>query len=155
MIAEYLEKTKVSFYMNNLLMEFIQSAQRTHFERIFSSQHINGDQLEIVMADEENRRWAIEEAIQKNQYLTLSWDIRTEASFTGKNYKLILKITNHGIINESLKVLHTQKTRETNLNDLTKISSEISHLLIKNIEEICKKEKISFRSSINPDVLIN
>ena len=152
MIAEYLDRTKISIYMSNLLMELVLNSERNHFERIFASQHVKGEQLDLILCDAENRKWAVEEAVAKKQFLTLSWNISTEASFKGKNYRLVINIINNGLNNEAMKM---QRPGDYQGDDLLRLTSEIGNMLITNIEALCKKDKINFRINFNADVHLN
>ena len=135
-------------------MELLHIAELTHFGKLFEFENIKGDQVETALGDESKRKWVINQAREKKQNLTISWDIHPESSFTGKSYRLHISVVNSGLADQAIKALspHASVTGDYSPGyEFLSLSSEIGAMLINNVERLCKKEKIGFGINISPD----
>jgi len=163
MIALYLDRTKLATHLSNLLMEFIQNAEKAHLERIIVSQNMaQKSEIDKYLKDPENRKWVIDEAKRKNQMLELSWNMNSERSSLGNTYKVQIAISNFGLIDEKTRASLANKmksdTSEISVasfyqdsGDADKLGAGLGLLYISYLEDICKKEGIKFFCNIFPE----
>ncbi len=163
MIALYLDRTKLAAHLSNLLMEFIQNAEKAHLERIIISHNMaTKSEIDKYLKNSENRKWVIEEAKRKNQMLELSWNMNSERSGVGNTYKLQIAISNYGLIDEKTRASLATKMKSDaseisvanfyqDSGDADKLGAGLGLLYISYLEDICKKEGIKFFCTIFPE----
>ncbi|MBE7411217.1 MAG: hypothetical protein L6Q54_00535 [Leptospiraceae bacterium] len=163
MIALYLDRTKLATHLSNLLMEFIQNAEKAHFERIIVHQNMaKKSEIDKFLKNSENRKWVIDEAKKRNQMLELSWNMNSERSSTGNNFKVQISLSNFGLIDERTRASLASKmksdTSEISVasfyqdsGDTDKLGAGLGLLYISYLEDICKKEGIKFFCNIFPE----
>ncbi len=163
MFLQYLDNTQIASHLSNLLMEFIQNAEKAHFERIITR---NGfaerSKSDSFLRDRHNRQMVIDAARRSNQMLELSWQLKTNKNSFGKSYKIGISISNFGLINEATRNQLAQKlktnTEGISLSDFYKDSGDAEKLgaglgLLYNsyLEDLCRAKGIKYFCNIYPE----
>lgn len=166
MIIMYLDRTKLATHLSNLLMEFIQNAEKAHFYKILMDTPEKvafRKDVTKFFKDPENRKWAIEEAKKRNQMLELSWNVNADHLGIGHSNKILISVTQHGAIKDiDAKVMHQKMKSDTGgipmssfFKDTSRKNSmmdtELGLLYISYIEDICRKENIRFYCNLYSD----
>ncbi|MCB1173977.1 MAG: hypothetical protein KDK39_10440 [Leptospiraceae bacterium] len=163
MVARYLEHTRLATHLSNLIMEFIQNAEKAHFERIIVK---NGlcprDDVDRWLREKANRDLVMQMAEREGQMLDLAWNMNPERMSVGKQYRIQVSISNYGLIDDTMrdKLNRKLKTNTDGLNisdfyqsseDPDKLGAGLGLLYNSYLEEICKKEGIHYKCSIFPE----
>ncbi|MCB1189557.1 MAG: hypothetical protein H7A23_21565 [Leptospiraceae bacterium] len=166
MIIMYLDRTKLATHLSNLLMEFIQNAERSHFYKILMDTPEKVGYRrdpEKFFKESENRKWAIAEAKKRNQMLELSWNVNADHLGIGHSNKILISVTHEGAIKDvDAKLMHQKMKSDTggvpvsafykDSKQRSKVTNtELGLLYISYIEEICRKENIRFYCNLYSD----
>lgn len=162
MIAVYLGRTQIATHLSNLLMEFVQNAERAHLERIIiRGKFATRDMVDSFVRDRENRAQILKEAERINQMLELSWNMNPETVSLGQQYRIAITVSNYGIISEDMRIMISRKMR-TNVEGITlakfyedssedKLGAGLGLLYNSYLEDICRQEGIQYKCNIFPE----
>lgn len=162
MIAVYLDHTQIATHLSNLLMEFVQNAEKAHFERVIVRNRLaTRDMVDRYLRDPDNRNHAIQTAERQGQNLELDWSMNPETASVGQQYRIGISISNYGIIDEELQKKLAQKIR-ANTEGISlarfyedggdeRLGAGLGLLYNSYLEDICRKEKIFYRCNIFPE----
>lgn len=163
MLAQYLDHTRIATHLSNLLMEFVQNAEKAHFERIIvKNSFAPRDQVDKFLRDRENRQMVITAAAKSRTMLNLSWNMNPERMTVGQQYRIQISISNFGIIDDRVRA-DLAKKMKTNVDgikisdfytggeDPEKLGAGLGLLYNSYLEDICKNEGIQYRCNIYPE----
>jgi hypothetical protein len=163
MITQYLDHTRVGSHLSNLLMEFVQNSEKAHFERLIVKNNLaKKDDVDAYLRDRGNRQFVIDEASRRDQMLEISWSMASERGAGGRNYRIIITISNFGLIDERTRSLLANKMK-TDVDgiglasfyegggDADKLGAGLGLLYNSYLEDLCRKEGIFYRTSIFPE----
>lgn len=160
---QYLETTQIATHLSNLLMEFVQNAEKAHFERIIIRHNFAPrDKVDSYLRDRMNRELVIETAKKDRQLLEISWQLKSNRSAYGKSYRIGLIISNYGLISETTRSRLAAKLKTNTsgiaLADFYKDSSGEDRLgaglgLLYNsyLEDLCRQKGIKYFCNIYPE----
>ena len=163
MIAMYLDHTKIATHLSNLLMEFIQNAEKAHLERVIVKANMGArDAVDKLLRDPKQRLEAIDAAEKQNQMLDVSWNMNTERNNYGHSYRIQITISNFGLIDENIRSFLYKKMKSDvdgisladfyqDQGDTEKLGAGLGLLYNSYLLDICKKEGISYRCNIFPE----
>lgn len=163
MIYSYLQHTQIATHLSNLLMEFIQNAEKAHFERLIVK-HGLADRSEVdgFLRNAENRKKVIALAMKSSQMLDLSWAMNPERNTIGQQYRILIAISNYGLIDERVSQQLARKMK-TNTEGISlasfygadeeegKLGAGLGLLYNSYLEDICRSEGIQYRCNIFPE----
>lgn len=164
MIVTYLGRTQIATHLSNLMMEFVQNAEKAHFERlIVRRKHAPKNMVDSFLRDRENRRMIIDEALKYEQFLDISWNMNPETISLGQQYRIQISISNYGLISEDASGKLSQKMR-TNVDGIplsnfleekddsaVRLGAGLGLLYNSYLEDICRKEGIHYKCNIYPE----
>ena len=164
MIARYLEHTRLATHLSHLVMEFIQNAEKAHFERLIVRAGMAArDEVDKFLRDSENRKKVIAAAIKTKQHLDISWNMNPERLSVGQHYRVQITISNFGLIEDDVRDALVRKMK-TNVDgigisdfytggdgDPDKLGAGLGLLYNSYLEDLCKQEGINYRCSIYPE----
>lgn len=164
MLAQYLDHTRIATHLSNLLMEFVQNAEKAHFERIIvKNGYAPRDQVDKFLRDRENRQLVITTAAKSRTNLDLSWNMNPERMSVGQQYRIQISISNYGIIDDRVRgdLAKKMKTNTDGIkisdfytggaDDEDKLGAGLGLLYNSYLEDICKNEGIQYRCNIYPE----
>lgn len=164
MIFKYLDHTQIATHLSNMMMEFIQNAEKAHFERLIVRAGLSHrDEVDKFLRDKENRLKAVELATKHNQMLEVSWNMNPQKNVVGQQYKVQITVSNFGIIDERTRssLAKKMKTNTEGINlasfytsgseDAEKLGAGLGLLYNSYLEDICKGEGIYYRCNIFPE----
>ena len=162
-LAQYLDHTRIATHLSNLLMEFVQNAEKAHLERIIvKGGFAPRNQVDKYLRNRENRQMVIGAAAKARQLLDLSWNMNPERMSVGQQYRIQISISNFGIIDDRVR-LDLAKKMKTNVDgirisdfytggdDPEKLGAGLGLLYNSYLEDICKNEGIQYRCNIYPE----
>jgi nucleoside diphosphate kinase len=164
MIYSYLEHTVIATHLSNLIMEFVQNAEKAHFELLATKfLKVPKSEADKFIRNRENRLKLKQLAIDQKQNLQISWNLNPEKLTSGHLSRLQIQISNYGSINEDL----AQKLRRKMKADVDgisiasfyddsdqeegKLGAGLGLLYNSYLEQACKKEGIQYRCVIYPE----
>jgi hypothetical protein len=163
MIITYLSRTQVATHLSNLLMEFIQNAEKAHFERMIVRAGLaKPREIDTFLRDKANRERVIAEAIRINQMLELAWSMNPETVGVGQQYRVGITLSNMGLITEEMRLNLTKKMR-TDVSGISlstfykgdkgddKLGAGLGLLYNSYLEDICQKEGLAYSCNIYPE----
>jgi len=162
MIAAYLSRTQIATHLSNLLMEFIQNAEKAHMERIIvKGRFAPASTIDSFLRDSSNRSFVEERAMRQKQMLELSWDINSETIFVEQKSKIALTVSNYGLITEAMRQQLSSKMR-SNVAGISlagfyddtaeeRLGAGLGLLYNSFLEDICRKEGIHYKCNIFPE----
>ncbi len=162
MIFVYLSRTQIATHLSNLLMEFVQNAEKAHFERIIvRKNYANRKMVDSFLRDRSNRDSIVKEARKIEQFLDLSWDMNSEYISVGHKYRVGITISNYGIISEDQRLILSQKM-QTDVdgisigsfyeeNEDATLGAGLGLLYNSYLEDICRQEGIMYKCHIYPE----
>ncbi len=163
MLAVYLNHTRIGVHLSNLLMEFIQNAEKAHLERVIVRNNLAGlDDVDKYLRDSKNRLFTIEQAQRDQQMLEVSWHMNSERSSIGQQYRIRIRISNYGLINEKArKMLSTKMQTDVegisladfyqDTGDGDKLGAGLGLLYNSYLQDICREEGIAYKCNIFPE----
>ena len=162
MIATYLARTQIATHLSNLLMEFVQNAEKAHMERIIvKGRFAPLSATDSFLRDRGNRQLVEEHARRQKQMLELSWNMNPETISVGQKYRIALTISNYGLITEEIQQKLSRKMR-SNVNGISlagfyddgndeKLGAGLGLLYNSFLEDICRQEGIHYKCNIFPE----
>jgi hypothetical protein len=163
MIITYLSRTQVATHLSSLLMEFIQNAEKAHFERIIVRTGLaRPKEVDSFLRDKANREKVISEASRVNQMLELAWNMNPETVGIGQQYRIGITLSNMGLITEDMRSSLTKKMR-TDVNGISlssfykgdknddKLGAGLGLLYNSYLEDLCQKEGLMYSCNIFPE----
>lgn len=163
MIAKYLDRTKLATHLGNLLMEFVQNAEKVHFEKVYRENSMgHKDEFDKFLKVKKNREDLNQLAIKMKQNLQVAWKMNSEHSGSGNEYRIQILVSNRGVIGEMVRKNLQEKMRVDvdgvsvadfykQSADAEKLGAGLGMLYISYLEEMCHKEKIRFNCQIFPE----
>ncbi len=163
-IYSYLDHTTIATHLSNLIMEFIQNAEKAHFGIIANQQlGIPKNKIDSFIRERKNRIELKNIAIQKKQNLEISWNLNPEKLSSSNLSKFQILISNFGLIDEKTaqKLRKKMGTDTEGINiasfyedsddEETKLGAGLGLLYNSYLEQICKKEGIHYKCVIYPE----
>ncbi len=162
MIYNYLEHTVIATHLSNLIMEFIQNSEKSHYTLLATKYlGIKKSEVDNFIRSRKNREALKLLAIEKKQSLEISWNLNPEKIGSMNLSRLLIMISNYGLIDEET----TQKLRRKMKADIdgisiasfyddldpAKLGAGLGLLYNSYLEDICRKEGISYRCVIYPE----
>lgn len=163
MVYDYLDNTQIATHLSNLLMEFVQNAEKAHFEKIILSNNLTETgNIDKWLREKENRKKMIDIAIKSDQLLEISWNLNPSRNPVIDQYRIQILVSNKGLIGELTRGTLADKMKKDtdgiSLSDFYQDSGDASKLgaglgLLYNsyLEEICKKKGIKYFCNIVPE----
>ncbi|MDR2734704.1 MAG: hypothetical protein LBC99_08735 [Spirochaetota bacterium] len=165
MIITYLSRTAVATHLSSLLMEFIQNAEKAHFERLIVRCGLaKKNEVDAFLRERVNRERAIEEAQRVNQMLDLAWSMNPDTTSVGQQYKIGITLSNFGLITEETRMELAKKMRadtkgialanfykEKDPKKEDSLGAGLGLLYNSYLEEVCQKEGIMYKCNIYPE----
>ncbi|HNA79666.1 MAG TPA: hypothetical protein PKM44_02060 [Turneriella sp.] len=160
---QYLDNTQVAVHTGNLVMEFIQNAEKAHLERVIvRNQLASRDQVDAYLRNKLHREQVVAMAERSKQQLEIAWHFQTDRVNAGKIYNVKIIISNFGLINESTRDSLAKKlktdTSGISLSDFYEDSGETGKLgaglgLLYNsyLEDVCREKGIRYFCTIFPE----
>jgi hypothetical protein len=160
---QYLDNTQIAVHTGNLVMEFIQNAEKAHLERIIvRNQLASRDQVDAYLRNKLHREQVVSLAERSKQLLEVAWLFHTDRVSAGKAYNIKIVISNYGLINESTRDALAKKlktdTSGISLSDFYEDSGETGKLgaglgLLYNsyLEDVCREKGIRYFCTIFPE----
>ncbi|GAB4444837.1 MAG: hypothetical protein OHK0011_26770 [Turneriella sp.] len=160
---QYLDNTQVAVHTGNLVMEFIQNAEKAHLERIIvRNQLASREQVDAYLRNKLHREQVVAMAERSKQLLEVAWHFQTDRVNAGKTYNVRIVISNFGLINESTRDSLAKKlktdTSGISLSDFYEDSGETGKLgaglgLLYNsyLEDVCREKGIRYFCTIFPE----
>lgn len=163
MIATYLARTQIATHLSNLLMEFVQNAEKAHMERIIvKGKFAPLSAADAFMRDPGNRQLVFVHAAKMKQMLELSWNMNPETISVGQQYRVALTISNFGLITDEIQFKLSRKMR-SNVNGISlasfydgededeRLGAGLGLLYNSFLEDICRQEGIHYKCNIFPE----
>lgn len=164
MVTAYLDHTKIATHLSNLIMEFIQNAEKAHFERIIVKRGLaDRDGVDRFLRDRKNRELVVEEAKRSGQLLELAWNMNPERMTVGQSYRILITISNFGLIDERTRSSLARKMKAntdgislsnfytSGDGDTEKLGAGLGLLYNSYLEDICRQEGLQYRCNIYPE----
>lgn len=161
-IFSYLDNTSIAAHMSNLVMEFVQNAEKAHFERIIVRNNLAPkEEVDIYLRKSENRKTVRQIAARSRELLEMSWNMNPGRGQIGKQYRILVRISNFGMIDEITRAKLSQKMKTNTegiaISDLftdfnaNKLGAGLGLLYNSYLEDFCKSKKIKYSCSLFPE----
>ncbi len=162
MLTAYLDHTRIATHLSNLLMEFIQNAEKAHLERLAIRSHLSGRaEVDRFIRSRENRKRLTAIALRNNELLDLSWNMNPDRIATHSLSRIQIQVSNYGLIDETTAQRLSRKMKSDvegislanfySDSDGDRLGAGLGLLYNSYLEEICRKENIPYRVSIFPE----
>lgn len=163
MIAIYLDHTKIATHLSNMLMEFIQNAEKSSLERIMVKNNLaRREDVDRMLRDLDTRVKIVEIASKTDQMVDIAWNMNPERNSFGKQYRIQIIVSNYGLIDEVTRsnLARKMKTNVEGINiasfyqdsgDETKLGAGLGLLYNSYLEDICRAEGIQYKCNIFPE----
>lgn len=160
---QYLDYTQIAVHTGNLVMEFIQNAEKAHLERIIVKNQLAArDKVDLYLRNKMHREQVVAIAERNRQLLEIAWLFHTDKASTGKAYNVKIVISNYGLISETTRNSLAQKLKTDTsgiaLADFYEDSGETGKLgaglgLLYNsyLEDVCRAKGIRYFCTIFPE----
>lgn len=160
---QYLDNTQIATHTGNLVMEFIQNAEKAHLERVIVRNHLAPrDKVDEYLRNKAHREQAIGLAARGKERLEITWHLHTDRANASKSYNVKIILSNYGLINEATRANLAQKmktdTAGVALADFYEQPSEAGKLgaglgLLYNsyLEDVCREKGIRYFCTIFPE----
>jgi hypothetical protein len=160
---QYLDTTQIATHTGNLVMEFIQNAEKAHLERVIVRNHLAPrEKVDEYLRSKAHREQAVGLAARSKQQLEITWHLHTDRVSAGKAYNVKIILSNYGLINEATRMGLAQKmktdTAGISLSDFYEQPSEDGKLgaglgLLYNsyLEDVCREKGIRYFCTIFPE----
>lgn len=160
---QYLDNTQIATHVGNLVMEFIQNAEKAHLERLIVRNHLAPrEKVDEYLRSKAHREQAIGLAARNKQNLEITWHLHTDRVNAGKAYNVKIILSNYGLINEATRNELAQKmktdTSGISLSDFYEQPGEAGKLgaglgLLYNsyLEDVCREKGIRYFCTIFPE----
>jgi hypothetical protein len=118
MIAIYLDHTKIATHLSNMLMEFIQNAEKSSLERIMVKNNLaRREDVDRMLRDLDTRVKIVEIASKTDQMVDIAWNMNPERNSFGKQYRIQIIVSNYGLIDEVTRS-NLSKKMKTNVEGI-------------------------------------
>jgi hypothetical protein len=158
----YLNKTLIAVHSGNLLMEFIQNAEKAHFIRLIHN--ISAGRIidpEFFLRSPENRRKITALAERTGELMNLSWVIQSSKTAMTSQFRLVIIVSNLGLIDEKQKK-HIQKKMKAVTEGISlagfysndgsdRLGAGLGLLYNSYIEDLCRKKGIYYKAAVYPE----
>jgi len=163
LIFQYLDNTQIATHTGNLVMEFIQNAEKAHLERIIVKNSLaSRDKVDEYLRNKMQREQAVAMAQRTGQQLELTWHLHADRVNTGKVYNVKIILSNYGLISEGTRMNLAQKMKTDTsgiaLADFYEAPGEAGKLgaglgLLYNsyLEDVCREKGIRYFCTIFPE----
>lgn len=163
MIYNYLEHTIIATHLSNLIMEFIQNAEKAHYTILAHKyKQVPLNKVDEFIRKRENRLELRKIAIEQKQNLEISWNLNPEKLSAMSLSRLQIQISNYGLINEDTAQRLRRKMKAdvdgisiasfyNDEGEENKLGAGLGLLYNSYLEQICKKEGIAYRCVIYPE----
>ncbi|HNE24339.1 MAG: hypothetical protein K1X70_19900 [Leptospirales bacterium] len=163
MIAIYLDHTKIATHLSNMLMEFVQNAEKSSLERIMVKNNLaRREDVDRMLRDLDTRVKIVEIASKTDQMVDIAWNMNPERNSFGKQYRIQIIVSNYGLIDEVTRsnLARKMKTNVEGINiasfyqdsgDETKLGAGLGLLYNSYLEDICRAEGIQYKCNIFPE----
>lgn len=163
MIYQYLDLTQIATHTSNLVMEFIQNAEKAHFERLIVRNNLaTQESADAYLREKNNRAEVIRLALRQNQKLDVSWVLAASRNNIGKAYRIQVLISNYGIITDFTrnKLARKMKTNVegialneffTDSGSSEKLGAGLGLLYNSYLEDICRDKGIRYFCTLYPE----
>ncbi len=160
---QYLDNTQIATHTGNLVMEFIQNAEKAHFERIIVKNHLAPrDKIDTYLRNKLNREQVVKLAAQNKQMLEVTWHFQTDRVNTGRAYNVKIILSNYGLINDATRdgLARKMKTDTAGiaLADFyeesagpDKLGAGLGLLYNSYLEDVCREKGIRYFCTIFPE----
>ncbi len=165
LFAVYLENTSIAAHSGNLLMEFIQNAEKAHFTRLVTNFSIEPVlDIDFYLRKKENRQKVISLAERTGELLDVSWTVQHSGARGNNSIRLVTTITNFGLIDEVQKK-NIQKKMNTSVEGMaladfykedpfknpSALGAGLGLLYNSYLEDYCRSRGIYYKSSVSPE----
>ncbi|MCS6972392.1 MAG: hypothetical protein NZL89_05135 [Leptospiraceae bacterium] len=159
----YLDYTQIAVHTGNLVMEFIQNAEKAHLERIIVQNHLAPrDKADLFLRNRENRQKVVAIAERSGQKLEIAWLFHVDRISTGKAYNVKILISNYGLISETTRnqLAKKMKTDTSGIaladfyedsGDSGKLGAGLGLLYNSYLEDVCREKGIRYFCTIFPE----
>jgi hypothetical protein len=162
MLTAYLDHTRIATHLSNLLMEFVQNAEKAHLERLAYRNNLAArDSVDHFIRSRENREKLKAIALRNNELLEISWNMNPDRISTHSLSRIQIQVSNYGLIDEQTAQRLSRKMKSDidgislasfySESDSDKLGAGLGLLYNSYLEEICRKENIPYRVSIYPE----
>ncbi|HRP69146.1 MAG TPA: hypothetical protein PLY93_06410 [Turneriella sp.] len=160
---QYLDTTQIATHTSNLMMEFIQNAEKAHLERLIVHNHLAPrDKVDTYLRNKDHREQVVAIAARQKIPLEITWQLHSDKMTSGKIYNIKIILSNYGLINEITRNELTQKmktdTSGISLADFYEQPSEPGKLgaglgLLYNsyLEDACREKGVRYFCTIFPE----
>ncbi len=162
-LIEYLEKTKIADYFALMIMEIVQNGEKAHLERTARAKNMikPTDLIDNFLRDEGCRELVVNQAKKWGHQLQLSWKFENQNLSEGTEYKLMVQLSNKGVVGAKIKQEMQGKMKaEVRDRDLAsfyqntsadKLGAGLGLFYLSYIQDACKHINIKFDSRIITD----
>lgn len=159
MIYEFLENMQIATHLSNLLMEFIQNAEKAHFEKIFIRHNLSQEKVDQFLRSEKSRQVIRRIALEEKQFLDLAWILDFHEDFD-KDNSVSIYVSNYGIIDEKTKDFIASKMK-TDVKDISissfyqektdnTLGAGLGLLYNSYLEDFCRYRGIKYSCTVFP-----
>ena len=160
---KYLDYTQVAVHTGNLVMEFIQNAEKAHLERVIvRNQLTSRDKVDLYLRNKLNREQVVAMAERSKQLLEITWQFHTDRASTGKSHNVKIIISNYGLINESTRDALAKKLKTDTSGialadfyedggETGKLGAGLGLLYNSYLEDVCREKGIRYFCTIFPE----
>ncbi|MBV6492064.1 MAG: hypothetical protein LDLANPLL_00054 [Turneriella sp.] len=160
---QYLDTTQIATHTSNLVMEFVQNAEKAHFERLIVRNNLAArNKVDAYLRNKDNRNQVVALAAREKVPLEITWQFHSDRVASGKTYNVKIVLSNYGLITETTRSELTQKmqtdTSGIALADFYEQSDETGKLgaglgLLYNsyLEDVCREKGIRYFCTIFPE----
>lgn len=160
---QYLDNTQIAVHTGNLVMEFIQNAEKAHLERLIVKNHLaSRDQVDAYLRNKLNRENVARLAEREKTQLEITWVLHADRVNSGKIYNVKIILSNYGLITEAMRDSLAKKmktdTQGVGLADFYEQSGDAGKLgaglgLLYNsyLEDVCRDKGIRYFCTIFPE----
>ena len=161
-IYTYLDNTSIATHLSNLVMEFVQNAEKAHFERLVVRNNLStSEMVDVFLRDSKNRGQVIELAKKNKQMLEISWSMNPGRAQVGKQYRILIRISNYGMVDEQTRAKLSKKMQTNtdgialgdfyNQADPEKLGAGLGLLYNSYLEDFCRQKKIKYFCNLFPE----
>lgn len=161
-LFDYLENMQVSTHLSHLFMEFVQNAEKAHFEKIALQHQVKPDEVDSFLRVPKNRELLQKIAMRKNKLLELAWMIKKENNDNEKKhpYSVTIFISNIADIDEKVRQTMTEKMN-TSVKGMSissfyqekkdnSLGGGLGLLYNSYLEDFCKERGMKYSCNIFP-----